>query len=98
VGLRITQEKKYLFNNFTLINSFTSIDKPTHRTVPDNRQLFLKYDFAGPDARVQLLHGIIHNVFKGRSSDGKFENSLDPNITCLEEASAIGRNIVDSNP
>ena len=47
---------------------------------------------------INLLHGVIHNIFKGSPPDSKFENPLNPNITWLEEASTVGRDIVDPDP
>jgi hypothetical protein len=41
---------------------------------------------------------MVHNITESRSFYGQLEYSLNPNITWLEQASAIGWDKVDADP
>jgi hypothetical protein len=88
----------YLFYKLTLVDSLICIDKPTNRTISNNTQPLLKCDLVRLYTPPQLLHSIIYNILECSPSDSKFEDLLDSNITWLEKASAIGRDVMDSDP
>ena len=87
-----------LFDKFRVVNCLVPMYQPPYRLFSNYRQLLFKGYHAWLNTTIQLFCGIIDNILEGRSPYCKLENSLDPNITWLEEASAISWNIVNPDP
>ena len=95
VETRNTHKYSYLFNKLWFVNCLIPIYQPPDRIIPNNTQLLLKGHFAWFSPMTKLFHSVIDDILKGTAFYCKFKNTLYPNITWLEEASAICWNIVN---